>query len=127
MTETEIPRTLAIDETDRLIASDKVEGTRVYDRQGHKLGTVMNFMVDKRTGQAEYAVMEFGGLLGFDREYYPLPWAMLHYEPLQGGYVVDLDKERLKSAPHYRGDAPGFDEAFGREIHGYYGFAYPFF
>lgn len=49
-----------IDETDRLIASNKVEGTAVYNRQGDKLGSVDNFMVDKRSGQVAYAVMSFG-------------------------------------------------------------------
>jgi len=51
----------AIEETDRLIASDKVEGTAVYNRQNERLGTVHNFMVDKSTGQVAYAVMSFGG------------------------------------------------------------------
>ncbi|MGL4442307.1 MAG: PRC-barrel domain-containing protein, partial [Alsobacter sp.] len=41
---------LPIDETERLIGSDRVEGTDVYDRQGQRLGTVQNFMVDKFTG-----------------------------------------------------------------------------
>ena len=31
---------VAIDETKRLIASNKVEGTAVYDRQGERLGSV---------------------------------------------------------------------------------------
>jgi len=41
---------LPIDETDRLIASNKVEGTIVYSREGERLGTIYNFMVDKLTG-----------------------------------------------------------------------------
>ena len=53
-----------IDETNRLIASNKVEGTAVYNRKGEKLGSVYNFMVDKRSGKVEYAVMSFGGFLG---------------------------------------------------------------
>ena len=55
---------LPIDETQRLIASDKVEGTHVFDPQGHELGTVLNFMVDKYTGKVAYAVLSFGGWLG---------------------------------------------------------------
>lgn len=39
---------IATDETNRLIASNKVEGTAVYDRNGNRLGSVYNFMVDKR-------------------------------------------------------------------------------
>src|SRR4051812_28383392 len=55
---------IATDETGELIASNKVEGTAVYNRQGEHLGTVYNFMVGKRSGQVAYAVMSFGGLLG---------------------------------------------------------------
>lgn len=38
---------VAVNETDRLIASDKVEGTAVYDRNGSRLGSVYNVMIDK--------------------------------------------------------------------------------
>ena len=83
---------VATDETDELIASNKVEGTDVYNRQGEHLGTVYNFMVGKRSGQVAYAVMSFGGLLGMGESYHPLPWNALTYDTNQGGYVVDLDR-----------------------------------
>ena len=51
-------------ETNELISSDKVEGTAVYDRNGNKLGTISNVMLDKRSGQVAYAVLSFGGFLG---------------------------------------------------------------
>lgn len=35
-----------------LIASDRVEGTAVYNRQGEKLGKISNFMVDKMSGRS---------------------------------------------------------------------------
>ena len=47
----------AIEETARLISSDKVEGTAVFNLQGERLGSVNNFMVDKVTGQVAYANM----------------------------------------------------------------------
>src|ERR1044072_4440246 len=93
---------VAKDETTELIASDKVEGTEVYNRQGEHLGEVYNFMVNKRTGRVEYAVMSFGGFLGIGESYHPLPWNVLTYEPSKGGYVVDLDKQKLEGAPSYR-------------------------
>jgi len=55
---------MAIDETPRLIASNMVEGTAVYDRSGRHLGAIHNFMVDKVSGQVAYAVLAFGGCLG---------------------------------------------------------------
>lgn len=118
---------VATDETNRLIASNKVEGTTVYNRDGEKLGSIYNFMVDKRSGQAEYAVLQFGGLFGLASDYYPLPWNVLTYETDQGGYVVDLDKTVLEKAPRYASDnEPTFDRDYGREVYGYYGVNYPY-
>ena len=92
---------IAVNETDRLIASDKVEGTAVYDRQGNRLGSVYNVMIDKYSGQVAYAVMSFGGFLGIGERYHPLPWTVLTYDPGKGAYVVDLDKDTLQGAPSF--------------------------
>jgi hypothetical protein len=117
---------IATDETSRLIASNKVEGTAVYNAQQEKLGAIHNFMVDKVSGQVEYAILSFGGLFGLGADYYPLPWNVLTYDTEQGGYVVDLDKSVLDKAPRYSGEEePVFDRAYGRDVYGYYGVAYP--
>ena len=87
------------------------------------MGEVYNFMVDKRSGKVEYAVMSFGGFLGLGQSYHPLPWRVLTYDTGKGGYVVDLDKDRLRSAPSYSGsEAPDWsDPSYGRCIDDYYG------
>ena len=113
------------DETGFLIASDRVEGTAVYNRQGEKLGTVRNFMVGKRDGRVHYAVMSFGGLFGMGEKQFPLPWDVLDYEPEKGGYVVDLDKERLEKAPSFERDQePSWDRDYGIRVYDYYGITY---
>jgi hypothetical protein len=113
---------VATDETDRLIASNKVEGTAVYNRQGERLGSVYNFMVDKRSGQVAYAVMSFGGFLGIGDSYHPLPWKVLTYDTSKGGYVVDLDKDRLRGAPSYTASqSPTWNRTYGSRIDSYYG------
>ncbi len=109
-----------------LIASDRVEGTAVYNRQGEKLGRISHMMIDKRSGQVRYALLSFGGFLGLGNQHYPLPWAMLDYDAGQGGYVVELDKAVLEDAPRYEvDDRPDFDEHYGRSVYGYYGLIYP--
>jgi len=119
--------TIAINETNRLISSEKVEGTTVYNRTGEKLGTVRNFMVDKRSGKAEYAVLSFGGLFGLGADYYPIPWDLLDYDTDLSGYVVDIDKSRLENAPRYSTEkTPAYDHLYGREVYGYWGIPYPF-
>jgi hypothetical protein len=117
---------LARDETTDLIASDKVEGTAVFNRAGEKLGSIHNFMVDKQSGQAQYAVLSFGGVLGMGKDYYPLPWQSLTYDTYKNGYCVDIDKDTLKSGPHYgESDEPTYDPAYGRSIYSHYGLDYP--
>ena len=105
-----------------LIASDRVEATAVYNRQDERLGTIRHFMVNKQSGQAEYAVLAFGGLFGMGQSNYPLPWNVLDYDADRGGYVVDLDKATLEKAPNYADDAtPDYDADYDKSVRSYYG------
>ncbi|HZG33131.1 PRC-barrel domain containing protein [Sphingopyxis sp. YF1] len=118
--------TLERTETHRLIASDKVEGTAVYNPQDEKLGSIANVMIDKYSGKADYAVLQFGGLFGLGSDHYPIPWDMLTYDTDKGGYVVNLTKEQVEGAPrHARDDSPEYTDEYGRTIYGYYGLSYP--
>jgi sporulation protein YlmC with PRC-barrel domain len=105
-----------------VISSDKVEGTAVYNTAGEKLGSIDDLMIDKRSGQVRYAVLEFGGFLGMGSDRYPIPWNMLKYEPNQGGYVVPLDKAKLENAPRYSDESePVYDTDYSRRVNSYYG------
>lgn len=116
---------LPVEETSRLIASNKVEGTAVYGRNGDRLGTIYNFMVDKYSGQVEYAVMSYGGFLGMGQRYYPLPWRVLDYETREGGYVVDMSERDLEDAPSFdRSSEPRFSRDYGERVHSWYGLQY---
>jgi hypothetical protein len=111
-------------ETNRMIASDKVEGTAVYNGDDERLGTIERFMVDKVSGQVEYAVLAFGGLFGLGHKHYPLPWNALTYDTDKGGYVVSVTKEQLEGAPSYEAEPPAYDREYGERVYGYYGFTY---
>src|SRR5215472_19186460 len=102
---------LEADETHRLISSEKVDGTSVYDRRGESLGSIHHLMIDKNTGQVAYAVMSFGGFLGIGESYHPLPWKTLTYDTRLGGYVTDVTRVRLEGAPSYRAsDMPNWSD-----------------
>jgi hypothetical protein len=113
---------LARDETNRLISSDKVEDTPVYNPKGEHLGKVHHLMIDKFTGHVAYAVMSFGGFLGIGEKYHPLPWKMLTYDTRMGGYVVDFDRDRLDKAPSYtERDMPDWcDRSYTKRIDEYW-------
>jgi sporulation protein YlmC with PRC-barrel domain len=105
-----------------VISSDKVEGTAVYNTDGEKLGSIDDLMIDKRSGEIRYAVMEFGGFLGMGTDRYPVPWRVLKYSNDKGGYVVPLAKSALEQAPKYRDDAiPPYDKVYSSRIDSYYG------
>ena len=111
------------DTSGSLIAASKVNGTNVYNRAGEKLGSVYDVMIDKRSGNTQYAIMSFGGFLGIGDSYHPLPWRSLTYDHGQGGYVVDIDRSRLEGAPSYTAsDADRWnDPTYGRKVNDYYG------
>jgi hypothetical protein len=113
---------VAIEETVRLIASNKVEGTPVFNGHGEQLGSIHNFMVDKYTGQVAYAVMASGGFLGLGGSHHPLPWRALKYEQRLGGYLVSADDGKLMSAPHYSAsENPFADPEFAGKVDAHYG------
>jgi hypothetical protein len=89
-----------LDRRHDLISSLKVEGTPVFDRHAQKIGTIHSIMLDKVSGQVAYAVLSFGGFLGFGSRVYPLPWSMLTYDPELHGYYVEVAREDVESAPY---------------------------
>lgn len=113
------------DEVNDLIASDRVEGTKVYRPNGDKIGKLHHFMVSKRSGQVEYAVLSFGGFLGMGEEFRPVPWDALDYETDLGGYVVSAEEDTLKNSPNYLADRePTWDRAYAGHVYGYWGVPY---
>jgi sporulation protein YlmC with PRC-barrel domain len=88
-------------ETTSLISSDKVDGTAVYGSDGEKIGSIEHLMIDKISGKVAYAVLTFGGFMGFGEDFYPIPWSTLEYDTNLGGYRLDVTKEQLKTAPKY--------------------------
>jgi len=109
-----------------MIASDRVEGTAVYSRTGERLGHIERFMVDKLSGQTQYAVLGFGGLFGLANRHCPLPWQALTYDTDKGGYVVNLTREDLEKAPSYdeEGGEPEYDRDYNVRVYDYYGLTY---
>ena len=99
---------IPMDETRHLIASNKVEGTPVYGRDGDRIGSIENFMVDKFKGEVVYAVLRSSsGFLGLGQRYHPLKWSELTYDRRMDGYSIDLTQDELD-------DRRSFDDR-GRE------------
>lgn len=90
-----------------LVSSADVVGTGVYGPDGAHIGHIDHVMIDKLSGRIAYAVLGFGGVLGFGEGHHPVPWAALRYDVAQGGYVTDVTPEQLERAPGREGDGFG--------------------
>lgn len=108
---------LETDENVRLISSTKVEGTPVVGPDGETLGKIESFMVDKFSGRVAYAVLSFGGFMGFGESLFPLPWSFLDYDEERDGYGLNLTKEQLAKAPRFKpSETPEFDADYRRHV-----------
>jgi PRC-barrel domain protein len=62
-----------------------VDDTAIYNRNGDRLGSIDHLMIDKVSGQVEYAVMSCGGFLGIGESYNPVPCPL---PPRQSGFSL---------------------------------------
>ncbi len=110
-----------VKDTHSLIASDRVEGTRVYGADGKHIGSIERLILGKRDGRVAYAVLSFGGFMGIGHDHYPLPWDKLSYDTQLDGYRIDLTKEQIEGAPSYADDDDTWYNDNGRRVDDYYG------
>lgn len=105
----------------RLLVQANVAGTmKVESRDGDAVGSVFAFMVHKGTGRATHAVLSLGGFLGVGKSFYPLPFALLQFDPVRDLYVVTIDRRLLEGGPSWSSNAPVFDQAYADRVARYY-------
>lgn len=83
-------------------ASDII-GRSVRNNQGEDLGEIQDLVVDPDTFRVAYAVLTFGGYLGFGDKLFAMPVSVLEMPDSDGDAVLNVDKNRLESAK-------GFDQ-----------------
>jgi hypothetical protein len=110
-----------VKDTPSLIASDRVEGTRVYGADAKHIGSIERLIIGKKDGRVAYAVLSFGGFMGIGHDHYPLPWDKLSYDTQLDGYRIDLTKEQIEGAPRYADDDDSWYNDNGRRVYDYYG------
>jgi hypothetical protein len=111
-------------ETSSLIGSDKVEGTAVYGADQKRIGNLERVMIDKMSGKVAYAVISFGGFMGMGEDYYPVPWPTLKYDERLGGYLCNLTRDKLDSAPKFaKSTGWSWTRENDQRVYDYYGAA----
>jgi len=106
-----------------LMGADTLLGEKVVNAYEVELGDIKEIMLDMQTGQVAYAVLAFGGFMGMGEKLFAVPWQALHLDTANKRFVLNVDKDRLKTAPGFNKDAwPDMaDMQWANSIHAFYG------
>lgn len=107
----------------QLMGANTLDGNDVYNRQDEDLGDIKEIMLDVDSGRVAYAVLSFGGFLGMGEKLFAVPWSALKLDSENKRFILDVNKDQLKSAPGFDADHwPNMaDPIWANDIHNYYG------
>lgn len=96
--------------TFQILPAGKVIGLNVRGEPASNLGEIGDLLVDPRTGEIRYAVLEVGGFLGVGEDQRVVPWSLINVvcdEKDKDKCVArtSLTESRLKAAPKIKKDA----------------------
>jgi hypothetical protein len=98
-------------------------GRAVHDRDGERLGRLVDFAIDLAPVRIGYAVLSFGGFRHAGEELFALPPRSLAFDPRAEILRVDVARRLLKNAPGFdRGNWPDMgDREWGARVYNHYG------
>ncbi len=108
-----------------VVSASKIIGEAVVNRQDEDLGKIHELVIDAKEGRLAYAVLSFGGFMGMGKKLFAIPWKAFEFSNTENKLILNVDKEKLKTAPGFDKDAkwPDFaDRTWGGGIYKYYGY-----
>jgi sporulation protein YlmC with PRC-barrel domain len=92
-------------EVETVYRASQITGMPVMNREKEDLGKIDDLVLDLQSGEIRYAALSFGGVLGLGDKLFAIPWhaLKLRNEADKNFFVLQVDPERLKTAP-------GFDQ-----------------
>ena len=107
----------------QLLAAGTLIGDKVINQKNEDIGKIEELMVNVGDGSIGYAVMSFGGVLGFGNKFFSVPWSTLTVDEDKKCFVINVDKEKLKNAPGFDKDHwPDMTPEWSASINTYYDF-----
>jgi uncharacterized protein YjbJ (UPF0337 family)/sporulation protein YlmC with PRC-barrel domain len=108
----------------KVMAAGTFTGYRVVNPVGEDLGKIEDIVVDIESGHIAYAVLSFGGFLGFGNKLFAIPWEALKLSSHNDTFILHENKEVLENAPGFDKDhwPEMADRQWGAGIYNYYGY-----
>lgn len=87
--------------------TEKLQGLKVKNPEGEELGSLHDLVLDMENHRVRYAALSHGGFLGIGDKLFAIPIEALRlkHDGDDTFFVVDIDKETLKTAPGFSQDA----------------------
>ncbi|APV45024.1 Sporulation protein YlmC, PRC-barrel domain family [Dehalogenimonas formicexedens] len=82
-----------------LIPARRLTDFDITNDKNEDLGQVQDFMIDAASGRIMYAVVAFGGTLGFTDKWLGIPWEALCWSPEQHKFIGNFSRQTLETAP----------------------------
>ena len=97
------------------LTATSIVGDKVENPNSESLGKIDNLMINLKSGQVEYAVVEMGSFLGIGSKLFAVPFTELHADHIKKVFILNRTKEYLKNIP-------GFDKTHWPDTnaHAYY-------
>jgi len=108
----------------RIMPVSMLLGYRVINPVGEDLGTIEDIVIDMESRRIAYAVLSFGGFLGFGNKFFAIPCEALKLSSKEDEFILHVNREVLENAPGFdKDDWPEMaDRQWGAGIYDYYGY-----
>jgi sporulation protein YlmC with PRC-barrel domain/stress response protein YsnF len=106
-----------------VLSVGNLTGNDVVNVDGERLGTIATYGIDLEQGRIAYAVLSFGGFMGFGDKWFAVPWDAMQFSSHDRKFILNVNKELLEQAPGFDKDnwpSPD-DRQFALEVYKYYG------
>jgi len=88
----------------RTLGASTLTHDRVVNLSGEVIGRVEELMIDVITGRIAYAVLSFGGILGFGGKLFAMPWSAITVDEARQRFLVNVTKDHLEKMPGFDKD-----------------------
>jgi sporulation protein YlmC with PRC-barrel domain len=85
----------------RTLGASTLTHDRVVNLAGEDIGRVEELMIDVITGRVAYAVLSFGGIMGFGSKLFAMPWSALTVDEGKQRFLANVTKEALDKMPGF--------------------------
>ena len=93
----------------RFVPTIRLKQYDVVNKKDEDMGQVQTFVIDMNEGLVAFALVSFGGTLGFGDKWFALPWTALKWQPDKNKFLLNMSENVLK-------DAPGMDKDKWMEV-----------